>query len=58
MGRMATHTGQFITWDQALNSSFQFVEDIDHMTFDTPAPLHAGPNGLYAPPQPGITKEC
>ena len=58
MGRAATHTGQFITWDQALNSSFQFVEDIDHMTFDTPAPIHANADGTYAPPQPGITKEC
>jgi predicted dehydrogenase len=58
MGRMATHTGQLITWDQAINSQFQFVADIDGMTFDTPAPLHAGPDGLYAPPQPGITKEC
>jgi predicted dehydrogenase len=58
MGRMATHSGQYLTWDQALNSNFQFVADIDHMTFDTPAPIHADSNGLYAPPQPGITKEC
>jgi len=58
MGRMATHSGQYVTWDQALNSDFQFVADIDHMTFDTPAPIHAGANGLYAPPQPGITREC
>ncbi|MHC4085790.1 MAG: Gfo/Idh/MocA family protein [Planctomycetota bacterium] len=57
MGRMATHTGQYITWDQALNSNFQFVKDIDNMTFDTPAPIKAGPNGIYAAPQPGITKE-
>jgi predicted dehydrogenase len=58
MGRAATHTGQLVTWEQVMNSSFQFVSDIDHMTFDTPAPLHAGPDGLYAPPQPGLTKEC
>lgn len=57
MGRMATHSGQLITWDQAMNSQFQFVADIDRMTFETPAPIHAGPDGLYAPPQPGITKE-
>jgi len=57
MGRMATHSGQYITWDQATNSPFEFVADIDRMTFDTPAPIHAGPNGLYAPPQPGMTKE-
>jgi hypothetical protein len=41
-----------------MNSQFQFVADIDNMTFETPAPLRAGPDGRYAPPQPGITKEC
>jgi len=24
---MAAHTGQYITWDQALKSDFQFVKD-------------------------------
>jgi len=57
MGRMATHTGQLVTWEEALNSDFQFVEDIDHMTFDTPAPIHEGPDGIYPAPQPGLTKE-
>jgi predicted dehydrogenase len=57
MGRMATHTGQYITWDQALKSDFQFVKDIDNMTFDTPAPIHEGPDGIYPAPQPGLSKE-
>jgi len=57
MGRMATHTGQYITWEQALNSDFQFVADIDRMSFESPAPIHAGPDGIYPAPQPGITKE-
>jgi predicted dehydrogenase len=57
MGRAATHTGQLVTWDQMMRSQFHFVADIDGMTFDTSAPIHAGPDGLYAPPQPGITKE-
>jgi predicted dehydrogenase len=57
MGRMATHTGQYITWEQALSSEFQFVEDIDSLTFDTPAPVHDRPDGIYPCPQPGITKE-
>ena len=57
MGRAATHTGQLVTWDQVMQSDLQFVKDIDHMTFDTPAPIHANPDGLYDPPQPGITKE-
>jgi len=57
LGRMAAHTGAYLTWDQALQSNFQFVKDIDHLTFDTPAPIKAGPDGRYACPQPGITKE-
>ena len=57
MGRAATHTGQLITWDQTLNSEFEFAADIDNMTFDSPAPIRALPDGIYAPPQPGITKE-
>lgn len=57
MGRMAAHTGQYVSWDQAINSDFQFVDDIDNMTFDTPAPLKAGPDGIYAAPLPGVTDE-
>ena len=57
MGRMAAHTGQYITWEQAANSDFQFVKDIDSMTFDSPAPIQEGPDGIYPAPQPGITKE-
>ena len=58
MGRVATHSGQLVTWDQIMNCNFQFVEDIDNMTFETPAPIKAAPDGIYAAPQPGITKEC
>ncbi len=58
MGRIATHTGQYITWDEVMKSDFQFVQDIDHMTFDTPAPIHVEPGEIYPAPMPGITKEC
>jgi len=58
MGRMATHTGALITREQALKSEFELVKDIDRMTMETPAPLQAAPDGTYAAPQPGITKEC
>jgi len=57
MGRAATHTGKLVTWEQAAASDFQFIADIDDMTFDTPAPIHEGPDGLYPAPQPGIAKE-
>ena len=56
MGRAATHTGKMITWDQTVNSQFQFVDDIDSLTFDTEAPIH-DENGIYPAPKPGITLE-
>jgi predicted dehydrogenase len=57
LGRMAAHSGTYVSWDEALKSDFQYVKDIDHMTFDTPAPIQAGPDGIYPAPQPGRTKE-
>jgi len=57
MGRAAAHTGQLVTWDQVMASDFQFVKDIDHLSFDSETPIHAGPDGIYPAPQPGITKE-
>ena len=57
MGRMAAHSGRYVTWDEATKSDFQYVKDIDHMTFDTPAPIKAGPDGIYPAPQPGRTRE-
>ncbi|GEM_PF-1640368 len=41
-----THTGRYVTWEEALDSHFDFVADIDHMTMDTPAPIQAGPDGM------------
>jgi predicted dehydrogenase len=57
MGRMAAHTGAYITREQAAASNFQYVKDIDKMTFDTPAPIHTGPDGIYPAPLPGMYKE-
>ena len=45
MGRMATYTGQVITWDQALNS-----HDL------TPAKLEFGPLAVPEVARPGVTK--
>ena len=47
MGRMAAHTGKFITWDEAMKSNFQFVKDIDNFSFDSPPPIKVGPDGIY-----------
>jgi predicted dehydrogenase len=57
MGRMATHTGKMVTWDEVVNSDFQFVDDIDNLTFESEAPVHEGPDGIYPAPKPGLTEE-
>jgi hypothetical protein len=46
-----------VTWEQALNSNFEYVKDIDHMTMNTPAPIRAAADGTYAAPKPGASKE-
>jgi predicted dehydrogenase len=56
MGRMASHTGQVITFDQMLNCEHEFAPDLDKLTFESAAPLQAGPGGKYPVPEPGIKK--
>lgn len=51
MGRMATYTGQVITWEKALNDEELLVpEDIDWSYTPVPQP---GPDGFYPIPIPG-----
>jgi predicted dehydrogenase len=57
MGRMAAHTGQAVTYEQALNHPHEFAPDVDKLTMDSPAPIQAGPDGKYPVPQPGIIKD-
>jgi hypothetical protein len=57
MGRAAVHSGQIITWDQALASTFQFCPYIDTLNENSPPPVVADAQGRYAPPIPGAWKE-
>jgi hypothetical protein len=57
MGRMAAHTGQIITFDQALNCEHEFAPNVDKLTMDSPAPLRLNSDGNYPVPQPGILKD-
>ncbi|MGN6134859.1 MAG: Gfo/Idh/MocA family protein [Aureliella sp.] len=54
MGRMASHTGQVITYDDMLNCEHEFAPEIDKLTMDSDAPLQADADGKYPVPQPGI----
>lgn len=53
MGRMAAHTGQTVTYEQALNHDHDMAPDLDKLNADSPAPLQAGPDGKYPVPEPG-----
>jgi predicted dehydrogenase len=57
LGRAAAHTGAMVTIDQVKASNFAFVPDIDRLTFESPAPIVAKPDGTYDPPMPGVTTE-
>jgi predicted dehydrogenase len=57
LGRTAAHTGAYVTAEQIKASNFRYVADIDAMSFDTPPPIRANPDGTYAAPLPGLTKE-
>ncbi|MHC4301117.1 MAG: Gfo/Idh/MocA family oxidoreductase, partial [Planctomycetota bacterium] len=57
MGRMAAHTGQVITYEQALNCPHEFAPGVDKFTFDSAAPLLSNDKGAYPVPQPGILKD-
>jgi predicted dehydrogenase len=54
MGRMACHTGQVVTWDQALNHNQEFAPGLDGLSMNSPAPVHPDKKGRYPTPQPGI----
>jgi predicted dehydrogenase len=53
MGRMATYTGQIITWDQALNSQENLAPD--NLTWNTKPPVEPDAEGWYPVAIPGTT---
>ncbi len=57
MGRAAVHTGQIVTWEQAIASKFQFCPNVDALTASSPAPVQADAEGRYPAPVPGAWTE-
>ena len=53
MGRMATYTGQIITWEQAMNSKEVLAPD--NLTWDTEPPVKPDADGWYPVAIPGTT---
>jgi predicted dehydrogenase len=57
MGRAAVHGGQIVTWDDVVNSNFQFCPNIDQMDYNTPPPVQPDARGRYPVPVPGAWTE-
>jgi predicted dehydrogenase len=57
MGRAAVHTGQLVTWEDAMASEFRFCPNVDGLTASSPAPVQANAEGRYPAPVPGAWKE-
>jgi len=53
MGRAACHIGQKVTWEQMMNSRFQFCNYLDDLDYDSPAPVQANEEGQFPVPTPG-----
>ncbi|WP_020528816.1 Gfo/Idh/MocA family protein [Flexithrix dorotheae] len=53
-GRMATYSGQQLTWDEALNSEITIMPT--KYAFDAEPPVMPDSNGFYPVPVPGVTK--
>ena len=55
LGRMATYSGQKISWDEALSSNIDIVPK-NLTSFEDTAPVYPDKNGKYPIPIPGKTK--
>jgi predicted dehydrogenase len=54
LGRMASYSGQELTWEQALRSAVRLGPN--RYAFDAPAPVESDATGRYPVAMPGVTK--
>ena len=54
LGRMATYSGQYLTWDEAINSEVSIMPE--KFAWDANPPVMPNKNGQYPSPMPGTTK--
>jgi hypothetical protein len=57
MGRAACHSGQTVTWEQMMESRFEFCDYLDDLGYDSPAPVKADADGRFPQPIPGQWQE-
>ena len=55
LGRMATYSGQRVTWDEAIKSEFQLAP-AHLLAWDATPPVSPDPEGHYPVPIPGKTE--
>jgi len=53
MGRAAAHYNRVVTWDEVVNSKFQFCDYLDELSYDSPAPVRADDDGYFPAPVAG-----
>ncbi|MBN1443290.1 MAG: Gfo/Idh/MocA family oxidoreductase [Planctomycetes bacterium] len=56
LGRMASESGQLITWEQALSSKLELAPGLDDYALDSEAPVKPDAEGRYPIAMPGVTK--
>jgi hypothetical protein len=56
MGRIAAHTGQVISYDEALNWDYELGPDVDKLTMESTPPVVANAERKYPVPMPGILR--
>jgi predicted dehydrogenase len=56
MGRMATYSGDEVTWEQATNSELELAPGLENYTLDTMPPAIPDSDGNYPIAVPGRTK--
>jgi hypothetical protein len=56
MGRMATHVGRTVTYDEAFEWGDDLTAAVASFTADSPAPVLADADGKYPVPYPGRFK--
>lgn len=56
LGRMASESGQMITWEQAMVSNLELAPGLDHYTLASDPPVNANAEGKYPVAMPGKTK--
>ena len=57
MGRAAVHSGQMVTWEDAMASNFQWFPEIEELDENGTPPIKANEAGRYPVPVPGLWTE-